>query len=191
MKKIVFFFLFVVFGLQGVAQKTWAPDPMHSFFTFTIKHMGISFVTGKFDQFSGTLVSGKEDFTDAKIDFTVATASINTGVDARNNHLKTAEFFDAVQYPEMKFVSTGFKKKTGNQYTLTGNLTIKDVTKPVVLAVIYGGKTKNQMGNEVIGFQTEMKINRFDYHISYDPTGQAVAGQVDVRIYLELQPQKK
>lgn len=144
MKKIFLFLALTAMSFQLFAQKNWAPDPMHSFVTFTIKHMGISFVTGKFDQFSGELVAAKEDFSDAKINFTVQTSSINTGVDMRNNHLKTADFFDAEKYPEMKFVSTSFKKKAGNQYTLTGKLTIKDVTKPVVLAVTYGGKTKTR-----------------------------------------------
>ncbi|SDD24989.1 YceI family protein [Niabella drilacis] len=190
MKKIFLFLGLSIFSIQLLAQTTWSADPMHSSVNFTIKHMGISFVTGKFDQFRGTLETSKADFSDAKIHFTVATASINTGVAPRDKHLKTADFFEVEKFPEMKFVSTGFQKKTGNRYALKGNLTIKDVTKPVVLEAIYGGKTKNQMGKEVIGFQTSLKINRFDYHILFDPTGQAVARDVEVRIYLELQPQQ-
>ncbi|MBZ4190408.1 YceI family protein [Niabella beijingensis] len=190
MKKFLLLLTLSAFGFQLFAQTSWSVDPMHSSVNFTIKHMGISFVAGKFDQFQGTMEATRPDFTDAKIGFTVATTSINTGVEPRDKHLKTADFFDAEQFPEMKFVSTGFKKKTGTQYILTGDLTIKDVTKPVTLQVTYGGKTKNQMGKEVIGFQTAIKINRFDYHIQYDPTGQAVARDVEVKIYLELQPRK-
>jgi len=190
MKKVLLFLGLIVFNLQLFAQTTWSADPMHSSINFTIRHMGISFVAGKFDQFEGTLEASKPDFSDAKIQFTVATASINTGVAARDKHLRTADFFDAEKFPQMQFVSTGFKKKSGNQYILKGNLTIKDVTKPVVLDVTYGGKTKNQMGKEVIGFQTTMKINRFDYHIPFDPTGQAVAKDAEVAIYLELQPRQ-
>ncbi|WP_026310068.1 YceI family protein [Niabella aurantiaca] len=190
MKKVFLFLGLSIFSIQLWAQTTWSADPMHSSINFTIRHMGISFVTGKFDKFQGTMESSKPDFTDAKIDFTVATASVNTGVAPRDKHLRTTDFFDAEKFSEMRFVSTGFKKRSGNRYTLKGNLTIKDVTKPVVLEAVYGGKTKNQMGKEVIGFQTAIKINRFDYHILFDPTGQAVAKDVEVKIYLELQPRQ-
>ncbi len=190
MKKVFLFLGLSIFSIQLWAQTTWSADPMHSSINFTIKHMGISFVAGKFDQFQGTLQAAKADFTDARIQFTVQTSSVNTGVAPRDKHLKTADFFDVEQFPEMKFVSTGFKKKAGNKYQLSGNLTIKDVTKPVVVEATYGGRTKNQMGKEVIGFQTAFRINRFDYHIPFDPTGTAVAKDVDVTIFLELQPQQ-
>ena len=186
MKKLFLSFLFAAFSVFGFSQTTWNVDPMHSSFNFNIKHMGISFVQGRFDKFEGKVVTTADDLSNAKFDFTVSTASINTGVEPRDNHLKTADFFDAAKFPEMKFVSSSIKKVKGNTYQLTGNLTIKDVTKPVTVTAVYGGKSKDQQGNEKIGFQTTFKINRLDYNVSYDPTGAGVAKDVDVAVYVEF-----
>lgn len=190
MKKLFLSFLFAAFSVFGFSQTTWNVDPMHSSFNFNIKHMGISYVQGRFDKFEGKVVTPAEDLTDAKFDFTVYTNSINTGVEMRDTHLKSAEFFDTAKYPEMKFVSTSVKKAKGNNYLLTGNLTIKDVTKPITVTAVYGGKTKDQRGNDKMGFQTTFKINRLDYNISYDPTGAGVAKDVDVAVYVEFTKSK-
>ncbi len=159
---------------------------MHSSFNFNIKHMGISFVQGRFDKFEGNVVTKAEDLTNAKFDFAVNTASVNTGVEMRDNHLKSADFFDVEKFPTMKFESKSIKKLKGNTYQLTGKLTIKDVTKPVTVTAVYGGQTKDQQGNEKLGFQTTFKINRLDYNVSYDPTGAGVAKDVDVAVYVEF-----
>ena len=174
----------------GFAQTTWNVDPMHSSFNFNIKHMGISFVQGRFDKFDGHIVTSSADLTNAKFDFTVSTNSINTAVEMRDNHLKSADFFDAEKFPEMKFVSTSIKKVKGSTYQLKGNLTIKDVTKPITVTAKYGGKTKDQQGNEKIGFQTIFKINRLDYNVNYDPTGGAVGKNVDISVYVEFNKAK-
>ncbi|MCG2793035.1 MAG: YceI family protein [Weeksellaceae bacterium] len=186
MKKLFLSTLFAAFSVFGFSQTTWSVDPMHSSFNFNIKHMGISFVQGRFDKFDGKVVTTGDDLSDAKFDFTVDTNSVNTGVEMRDGHLKTPDFFDTAKFPEMKFVSTSMKKAKGNTYLLTGNLTIKDVTKPVTVTAMYGGKTKDQKGNDKMGFQTMFKINRLDYNLSYDPSGAGVAKDVDVAVYVEF-----
>ncbi|RYD53267.1 MAG: polyisoprenoid-binding protein [Sphingobacteriales bacterium] len=185
MKKTLLLLSAALLSLQSIAQTTWSADPAHSSVNFTIKHMGINLVPGYFEKFDGTLMSDAKDFSDAKVDFTVQTASVNTHVEMRDNHLKTADFFDAEKYPTMHFVSTKMQK-SGKGYKLHGNLTIKDVTKPVVFDVMYGGMAKDQRGNEKVGFMATTTINRLDYHINYDPTGQGVAKEVEIKIFTEL-----
>ena len=192
MKKL-FLFLFVFsISIASFAQTKWTVDPMHSFVNFAVKHSGISFVDGSFKKFEGTITAAKADLTDAKINFTAEVASIYTSVDMRDNHLKSADFFDAVKYPTMTFESTSFKKvavkspkQTSNMYVLSGKLTIKDVTKEVKFMVTYGGSVKDQQGNAKVGFLATTTINRLDYHINYDPTGAGIAK--DVHITLNLQ----
>lgn len=191
MKKLFFLlFAFVLMGSAASAQTTWKTDPYHSSVNFVIKHSGISFVPGKFEKFDGTMTASKADFTDAKINFTVDVNSINTSVEPRDNHLRSADFFEVAKYPEMKFVSTSFKKKRGSNYELKGNLTIKDVTKPVTFQVVYGGVSKDQKGNEKIGFWAFVNVNRLDYNVSYDPTGMGIAKDVDIRLYLQFAKSK-
>lgn len=179
-------------SIASFAQTNWAIDPMHSFVNFSVKHSGISFVDGSFKKFDGTITAAKADLTDAKINFTVDVASINTSVEMRDNHLKTDDFFNAEKYPQMTFVSTSFKKqpvKTPKQitsvYYLKGKLTIRDVTKDVTFIVNYGGTAKDQQGNTKAGFLATTTINRLDYNIKYDPTGAGIAK--DIHITLNLQ----
>ncbi|TXF77354.1 YceI family protein [Chryseobacterium sp.] len=186
MKKLFLFFAFAFLSNTASAQTTWKVDPMHSFASFNIKHMGISFVEGRFDKMDGTVTTTGNALNNAKFDFMIDVNSINTNVEMRDNHLKSADFFEAEKFPAMKFVSTSIKKGKGNSYILTGNLTIKDVTKKVSVPVTYGGIAKNQQGKEVLGFQTNFIINRLDYNIKYDPTGGAVAKYVDIKLFVEL-----
>lgn len=187
MKKHFLSFALALFSVMTFAQTTWKLDPMHSFASFNIKHMGISFVQGRFDKMEGIVATSGNDLSHAKFDFTVDVNSINTKVEARDNHLKSPDFFDAAKYPTMRFVSTSTKKLKGNSYQLTGNLTIKDVTRKITVPVTYGGIAKNQQGKEVLGFQTKFTINRTDYNINYDPTGTGVAKMVDITLFVEMQ----
>lgn len=190
MKKITLFLSILLVSVGAFAQTTWSVDAFHSALSFKVKHMGLTFVPGEFDKFSGTMTNTKADFTDAKIEFTAEANSINTGVEPRDNHLKSADFFEVEKYPTLKFVSTEFKKGRKDKYTLKGNLTIKDVTKPVTFEVKYGGETKDQQGNPKIGFTAKTTINRFDYNVAYDPTGTSIAKDVHIVVYLEMAPKK-
>jgi polyisoprenoid-binding protein YceI len=144
-------------------------------------------VEGRFKTFDGTMESSKADFSDAKINFTVDVASVNTDNENRDNHLKSPDFFDAAKFPQMKFVSTSFVPLGDNKYTLVGNLTIRDVTKPVSFDVKFGG-TAVAMGGTHAGFKATTKINRFDFNLKWNNTtdaGGAVVGS-DVEIKLDV-----
>lgn len=188
MKKAILL-LVAVLGLSMTtnAQTTWKVDQAHSFLKFSIKHLGISFVDGKIDKYDGTVVLNNEDITTAKFNFDIDVNSINTGIEARDNHLKSPDFFETSKYGKMTFVSTGVKKVTKNNYKLTGNLTIKDVTKQVTFDLVYGGKAANDgFGNEKLGFQATTTIDRTAFNINYDPTGMGVAKDVSLTVNLEF-----
>ncbi|MBQ0152188.1 MAG: YceI family protein [Chryseobacterium sp.] len=186
MKKIFLAFAFAFISIITFAQSTWTVDPMHSSVNFNIKHMGISFVQGRFDKFDGTVVAPGQNLDNAKFNFTVDISSINTGVEMRDNHLKSADFFDAEKFGTMKFEGATLKKAKNGTYVLKGALTIKDVTKNISVPVTFGGVTKNQQGKEVVGFQTKFTVNRLDYNVKYDPTAAALAKDVEVALFFEL-----
>ena len=186
MKKILLSFVFALVSIFTFAQSKWSVDPMHSSVNFNIKHMGISFVQGRFDKFEGTVSTPGANLDNAQFNFSVNTESINTGVEMRDKHLKSADFFEAEKFPTMKFESTSLVKGKNNSYTLKGKLTIKDVTKEVSIPVTFGGVAKNQQGKEVAGLQAKFTVNRLDYNIKYDPTGAGVAKDVEVNTYFEL-----
>jgi polyisoprenoid-binding protein YceI len=186
MKKVFLFLVALSISAASFAQTKWTVDPMHSFVRFEVKHMGISFVDGSFKKFEGTIDAAKPDLTDAKINFTVDVNSINTDVEMRNNHLKTDDFFNAAKYPTMTFVGESFKKLKGNNCELSGKLTIRDVTKDVKFAVIYGGTVNDPQSKATkAGFNATTTINRLDYNIKYDPTGMGVAKDVKITLNLE------
>lgn len=186
MKKIILGFVFALVSMITFAQSTWTVDPMHSSVNFNIKHMGISFVQGRFDKFDGKVSTPGATLDNAQFNFSVQTESINTGVEPRDKHLKSADFFDAEKFPSMKFESTSLVKGKNNNYTLKGKLTVKDVTKEVSIPVTFGGVTKNQQGKDVAGLQAKFTVNRLDYNIKYDPTGAGLAKDVDVVLFFEL-----
>lgn len=186
MKKIFLFLVAVSISIASFAQTSWTVDPMHSFVNFSVKHMGISFVDGSFKKFDGSVTAAKADLTDAKINFTVDVNSISTNVEQRDKHLKSDDFFNAEKFPAMTFESTSFKKLSGNNYVLSGKLTIRDVTKDVKFNVVFGGTAKDQQGNTKAGFTVSTVVNRLDYNIKYDPTGMGVAKDIKVTLNLEF-----
>ncbi len=144
----------------------WKNDPPHSQIVFTVTHLGINDVTGTFDDFTVTVKSSKPNFSDAVFTLNAKTNSINTRVEARNNHLKSADFFDVEKYPELTFTSTDIKPAGDNKYKLTGNLTIHGVTKPVTVDLLYRGQTTNPMSSQLTtSFQINTTINRSDFEI--------------------------
>lgn len=186
MKKILLSFAFALVSAFTFAQTTWTVDPAHSSINFNIKHMGISFVQGRFDQFKGEVHTPGANLDSGHFNFVVMPESINTGVEMRDKHLKSADFFDAEKFPQMRFESASFTKGKGNDYILKGKLTIKDVTKEISIPVTFGGITKNQQGKEVAGLQAKFTVNRLDYNIKYDPTGAGIAKDVEISLFLEL-----
>jgi polyisoprenoid-binding protein YceI len=189
MKKIILITLLSYLSAGLFAQNKWTVDPVHSNVKFTVTHLVISEVEGYFKTFTGTINSSKPDFSDASIDFTVDVNSINTDNDMRDKHLKSDDFFNAEKFPKMIFKSSSFRKVSGNKYILTGNLTLRDITKPVTFDVVYGGTMKDFQGITHAGFKATGKINRFDYNLKWNSlteAGGSVVGS-DVEIHLNLE----
>lgn len=188
--KLIVVALFVTL-LSINAQTKWNIDKAHSKVLFSVTHLVISEVTGEFKDFTGSIESSKDDFSDAKIDFTVLVNSISTDNDFRDKHLKSDDFFNVEKYPQITFKGKSLKKVEGNNYKLTGDFTIRDVTKEVTLDVVYNGSIKDQRGNIKAGFKIIGQINRFDYNLKWNSlieSGGAVVGKtVTMTINLELQ----
>ncbi len=167
----------------------WAIDPTHSEVQFKVKHLVISTVNGTFNSFTGTVESEKEDFSDAKINFSIDANSIDTNQEQRDGHLKSADFFDTEKYPKVNFVSTAFTKVKGEQYKLAGKLTIKDVTKVVEFDVEYGGSATDPYGNNKAGFEVTGKINRKEFGLVWGAVTEAGAIVVgdDIKLSINIQ----
>ncbi len=169
--------------------KTWAIDPTHSEITFKVKHLVISTVTGKFNEFKGSLTQNGETLEGSDIAFSAEIDSISTGVADRDNHLKSDDFFNAAEYPQMIFAGKTFKKTGEDTYQLVGDLTIRDVTKEVELEVTHGGTVVDPYGQTKSGFEIEGTINRKDFNLSWSAiteTGSVVVSD-EVRLALNVQ----
>ena len=175
------------------AQTKWTLDKAHSSVRFSVSHMVVSEAEGVFKSWNGTVENTKPDFSDAKIAFTIDVNSINTDNENRDKHLKSPDFFDAEKFPTIKFESTSMQSLGNNKYKLNGNLTVKDVTKPVTFDVTYGGSIAGQRGTKA-GFKATTTINRFDYNLKWDratETGGLVVGKdVEVTVKVELDQAK-
>ncbi len=167
MKKLTFILIaFVSLTAFTTALTTWVNDDAHSQLGFTVTHLGISDVSGTFNDFDVTVESAKPDFSDATFELTAKTASIDTRVEARNNHLKSPDFFDVAKHPELTFKSTSLKKASKDKYALTGNLTLHGITKPVTLDLTFRGITQNPMSKATTaGFQLQGVIKRSDFNV--------------------------
>ncbi|MFJ9464770.1 YceI family protein [Viridibacillus arvi] len=164
-------------------------DQAHSHLAFQVKHMMISKVKGNFGSFTADIDANPEDLTGASIKFVIDVASVNSNNEDRDNHLKSDEFFDVEQFPKMTFVATNIKSTGGGEYEITGDFTIKDVTKSVTFEAEYGGKGTNPWGQEVVGFEAETKINRKDFGLTWNAaleTGGVLVGD-DIKINIELE----
>ena len=197
MKKIKFIILFGLIILTGhsIAQTTtWKIDPVHSKIGFSVRHLIISEVEGRFKSFEGSVTTDKEDFNGSKIVFSLDARSVFTDNTRRDNDLKSANFFDAEEYPEITFKSTSFEKVEGNKYKLEGNFTIKGITNHIIMDVIYGGTIKDPWGNMRAGFKITGKINRFDYNLKWNKlleAGGAVVGkEITITCNIEVIKQK-
>lgn len=171
-----------------MATTNWALDPTHSEIQFKVKHLMITTVTGSLKVLNASLSSTSDNFDHAQVKFEAETGSIDTGNTDRDNHLKSGDFFDADQFPKLTFESTSFTKGD-DDYALEGNLTIKDVTKPVKLTVEFGGIATDPWGNTKAGFTISGKINRTDFGLTWNAaleTGGVMVSE-QVKIAGELQ----
>ena len=174
---------------------TYNIDPAHSIIGFAVRHLEINWVEGRFKDFKGTVNFDDKDITKSSVEFNAKIASIDTGVEGRNKHLRTADFFDAEKYPDMKFVSTKVEKKGKNRYILHGDLTIKDVTKSISFPFTITGAV-NAGGGTRFGINAETVINRRDFNVNYGHAlaegGFDVGNDITVKLQLEaLKPTPK
>lgn len=194
MKKVIFLWsvLAIVIFLTDYSMagsEKWEIDKAHSNIYFEIRHTYAT-VRGKFEGFSGTVYFKPDDILSGKVRIDVKTASINTGIAKRDNHLRSDDFFNVKAYPDMTFQSTGIRHKERNKYTLEGKLTIKGITREVVMPFTYMGMQENPLkkGEMIAGFETQFSLDRLDYKVG---TGKflemgVVGNQVDVLVTLEL-----
>ena len=167
MRKLIFILSLFILPVSVIAQDNWVEDPAHSKLGFTVTHLGIADVPGYFGEYDVTIEASEEDFSDAQVELTVQTASIDTRVEKRNNHLKSADFFNVEKYPTMTFKSTDIKEVGDDKYELTGDLTLHGVTKPVTVTMIYRGNIQNEMtqGNLKSGIQITGTIDRSEFDL--------------------------
>lgn len=170
--------------------RTWKIDSAHSEVKFKVKHLLVSTVSGKFNSFNAEIVSADDEFENSKVTFSADIDSIDTGNEQRDGHLKSADFFDAENHPDLTFVSKTFKKKSESKYELTGDFSIRGVTKEITLDVEYNGKSKGFDNLEVAGFEITGKINRFDFGLQWNALTEAggivVGPDVKLEIFAEM-----
>jgi polyisoprenoid-binding protein YceI len=190
MKKVFLSLASLVVVAAGFAQTTWKNDKMHSQLKFDITHLMVSTVSGSFTDFDATITTSKADFSDAVYTLTAKAASINTGEDPRDTHLKSADFFDVTTFPTLTFTSTKLEKATGDgKYKLTGNLTIHGVTKSETLDLWYRGTTQNPMSKKTLaGFRITGAINRSDFNLGTKFPSAMLSDEVDVTAEGEFSP---
>lgn len=188
MKKYTLLLFVFLASLQlTLAQVTWEADPMHSNIHFSINHLGISFVDGQFEKMEGAVTSKSEtDFDDAVFNFTVEAASINTRVKQRDEHLRSDDFFDAEKYPKITLQNGKLEKSKKGKYKLTGDLTMKDVTKKVTFDVDFHGVITDPWGNKRAGLTAKTKINRKDFNINYNNKLSSGVDEVGNEVKIEV-----
>jgi polyisoprenoid-binding protein YceI len=174
----------LVAALPALAADTYKIDGAHSSANFTVKHMGISTVHGRFAEVSGTILFDAANPANSSVTATINAATINTDNSMRDKHLNSPDFFDSAKFPEIKFVSTAVKALGGDKYVAIGTLTIKDVTKQIEIPFTLA-QGKGMKGESRLGVEATLTINRFDYHIAYDPTGLGVSKDVNIELSVE------
>lgn len=192
--KRIFFAAFAVAALVGTTAFAqtgkWSLDRTHSQISFSVSHMVVAEAEGKFDSFDVAVLADKEDLTDAKVDVTIQVASVNTDNKKRDEHLKSADFFEAEKFPTITFKSKELKKVSANKYKLIGDFTMHGVTKTVELDAKFGGVVKDGRGKLHAGFKVVGEVNRQDYGVKWskkiDNNGLVVGDMVEFKGNVEL-----
>lgn len=167
----------------------WVVDASHTNVEFAVKHMMIATVRGRFSAVEGVIEGDPADLTEARFEATIDANSIDTRNDDRDQHLRSAEFFDTENHPKITFKSTGGQKTGDDEYKITGDLTIRGVTRPVTLDVTYEGRGKDPWGGERIALTAKGKINRKDFGLTWNAPletgGVLVSDDVKLEINVE------
>jgi polyisoprenoid-binding protein YceI len=172
-----------------MANTTWQVDGAHSTVGLTVRHMVISKVRGRFGRWSAKLALDSADLARSSVEVEIEAASIDTGVADRDAHLRSPDFLDAERHPTLRYASRRIEKVSGDRLRVVGDLTIRDVTREVVLDVEYGGQGKDPWGNQRVGFTATASLNRKDFGLTWNQAletgGVLVADRVDVEIELQ------
>ncbi len=170
-------------GISGYGQKeTWTFDQPHTNIGFSATYLGVTEVSGKFKSYSATVLSGKDDFTDAEIEISIQAASINTDNDKRDDHLSSEDFLYVEEHPEITFTSSALEKQDGKNYQMKGELTIRGVTHEETFNVVYSGIVE-AMGKTRAGFKVTGSVDRFDYNIDWNKSftkGLVVSEEIEI-----------
>ncbi len=191
MKQVTLFVIaamaFFVSSFTIITSDIWMADAGHSHLGFTLKHMGIADFHGSFSSWEGKITSAKPDLSDAVVDFSGDINSIYTGVSGRDEHLQSADFFDAAKYPKFTFQSTSFKKTGDNEYAVKGNLSFHGVTKEITLKAVNTGSAESpQDKTPLTGFKVSGTFNRVDFGISTDTPDTFLGTEVTIVADIEL-----
>lgn len=167
----------------------WKIDPAHSEIQFRVKHLVISTVTGNFKKFDATVETEGNSLEGAEIYFEAETSSVDTNNDQRNEHLRSDDFFNAEKFPKLTFKSTSFEKTGDDRYQLTGDLTIRDITKSIILEVVHGGTIQDPWGQTRAGFDVSGKINRKEFNLKWNAVTEAgtIVVADDVKLAMNVQ----
>ncbi|KYD11688.1 YceI family protein [Heyndrickxia sporothermodurans] len=172
----------------------WTVDTAHSSIDFSVKHMMVSKVKGAFQQFNASVEADPTDLTTANIDFNIDVASIDTRNSDRDNHLRSADFFDVENYPTMTFKSTNITKTDDDEYKVTGDVTLHGVTRSETFSVTFEGLAKDPMsGAEKVGFSATGKLKRSDYGLTWNAaleTGGVLVGD-EIKVAIEIEAAKE
>ena len=187
MKKLLSILTVFMFTVSTFAQLNLKSDAAHSRIQFTVTHLGINDITGNFDKADLNIKADEKNFVNSKLTFSANVNSINTHIEARDNHLKSADFFDAAKFPTMDFTSTSLTKTKKNQYKLKGNLTMHGVTKTVTLTLIYKGSTVNAMNKKTTyGYQVLGSLKRSDFNVGLNFPAPMISDLVSIKGDFEL-----
>jgi polyisoprenoid-binding protein YceI len=166
--------------------ETFTIDPVHSSIGFAVKHMMITTVRGRFGEFSGTVELPDGDASKAQAQFTIQAASVDTGVGPRDEHLRSADFFDAANHSELRYVSSRIQSLGGDRYRADGELTMRGVTKPLALEIEVGERIRDPWGNERVGLSARGKLNRKDWGLNWNQALEAGGMLVSEEVKLEI-----
>ena len=168
---------------------SWSVDPMHTQVEFSAKHMGIMTVKGQITGVQAMIDFNEDDFTASSVEATIDARTLSTHDERRDAHLKSPDFLDVEQFPTIAFKSIRIEQAAHDQYTMTGDLTIRDVTRPVNLEVVYSGQAKDPMGNMHAGFSAYTTINRKDWgltwNVALETGGLLVGDQIKIALAIE------
>ncbi|MDQ6888127.1 MAG: YceI family protein [Gemmatimonadota bacterium] len=173
----------------STAASNWQIDPAHTLVEFSAKHMMITTVKGRFHDVSGTVVGDSADVRRSRVDVTIATASLTTSQEQRDTHLRSGDFLDAEKYPSIRFVSSRIEPTSKDSFRLIGNLTIRDVTREIVLEVTAEGEGKDPWGGQRAGFSGRGSLDRRQFGLEWNQaleTGGFLVGN-EIKIALEVQ----